>query len=109
MRKQGRHFQRHPSVHTFRLLVDWLELVGGPGDVLQSQVKKECLVRFALAQLFADCGIVSTTVLDGMIENRGIRSKPRHRKFGDIALERAAVQQIACDVIEPDTLAQIVK
>ena len=60
-----------------------------------------------LAQLLADGGVICGTVLDRVIENRRIGGEPRHRPFVDIAFQRAAVQQIARDVVEPDALAQI--
>src|SRR6185437_747825 len=44
-----------------------------------------------------------------MIENRGFRRQSRHRELGDVALQDAVVQQIAGDVVEPQTLTQIVK
>ena len=61
------------------------------------------------AQLLADRGVVGGAVLDGVVENRRIRGEPRHRELVDVALERAAIQQVPCDVVEPEALAQIVK
>src|SRR5262249_783453 len=34
--QQGRYFQRHPTVHTIRLVIDRLEQVSGTSDVFQS-------------------------------------------------------------------------
>ena len=44
-----------------------------------------------------------------MIEDRRIRGEPGHRKLVDVALQRAAVQQLAGDVVEPEALAEIVQ
>ena len=89
--------------------MDGAEQPGGARDVLQRQLEEQSLARFASAQLLADGGVICGAVLDGMIEDRRIRSKARHGPLVDIAFERPAVQQVACNVIEPDTLAQIVE
>jgi hypothetical protein len=39
-----------------------------------------------------------------MVEDRGVRGEPRDRQLVDVALERAAGQQIASDIIEPEAL-----
>jgi hypothetical protein len=44
-----------------------------------------------------------------MIENCGIRCEPSNRKFGDVALQRAAVQKIAGDIVEPQALTEVVE
>jgi hypothetical protein len=44
-----------------------------------------------------------------MIKDRRVRCEPGHRKFVDVALQRAAVQQLAGDIVEPQALAEIVK
>jgi hypothetical protein len=41
--------------------------------------------------------------VDGRIEG-----KTGHRQFADVASPRAALQQLACDVVEPKTRANIV-
>ena len=46
---------------------------------------------------------------DGLVEDRRIRGEPGHRQLGDVALERAAVQQVARDGVEPEALAQVVE
>ncbi len=56
--QQRRHFERHPAVHAVGPIVDGPKQLGGAGDVLQRQVEKERLARFALAQLLADRGVV---------------------------------------------------
>ena len=109
VRQQGRHFQGYPPIHTVRLVVDRSKQVGGPGDVLQCEVEKERLARFAPTQLLADRGVIRRAVFDGVVKDRRIRREPRYREFGDVALECAAVKQVACDVIKPEALTEIVK
>jgi hypothetical protein len=53
--------------------------------------------------------VIVSTAFDGLVENRRVGGEPGHRQLCDVALERPAVQQIACDVVEPKALAQIVK
>ena len=68
------------------------------------------------ASLDVDCstlrrmdGVIRRAVLDRVVEDRRIRRESRHRELVDVVLERAGCQQVACDVIEPDALAQIVE
>jgi mono/diheme cytochrome c family protein len=53
--------------------------------------------------------VVVGAVLDRMIEDCRIRSEPRHREFIDVALQCAAVHEIAGDVVEPEALPKIVR
>jgi len=41
---------------------------------------------------------------DGMVEDRGVRGEPGDRQLVDVALERAAGQQMAGDIIELQAL-----
>ena len=107
--QQRRYLQRHPPVHAVGPVVDGSKQIGGLGEVLQRQIEEERLARFSFRQIFADRGVVSGAVLDGVVEDRRIRGQPRHRQLVDVALERAAGQQIARDVVEPETLAQVVE
>ena len=50
-----------------------------------------------------------TVSFNRVVEDSGIRSEPRHGKLVDIALECAAVNQVARNVVEPQTLTQVVK
>ena len=53
--------------------------------------------------------VVHGAVLDRIVEDRRVRREPRHRELVDVALQRAAVQQLAGDVVEPQALAEIVE
>ena len=107
--QQGRHFQRHPAVHAIRPVIDGSKQVGSAGEVLQRQLEEQFLSRLALLELLADRGVVGRAVLDGLVEDGRIRGQPRHRQLVDVALERAVVQQVARDVVEPEALAQVVE
>src|SRR5438309_802103 len=107
--QQGRYLQRYPSVHAIGPVVNGSEESGGLGEIFQRQIEKERLARFSFCQTRADRKIVSTAVLDGVIEDRWIRSEPGHRQLVDIALQCAGVQQVACNIVEPETLAQVVE
>ena len=45
-------------------------------------------------------------VRDRMVEDRRVRGQPGDRQLVDVALQRAAGQQVAGDVVEPEALAQ---
>jgi hypothetical protein len=53
--------------------------------------------------------VVIGAVLDGMVEDCRIRGQPGHRKFLDVALERAAVHEVAGDIVEPEALTEVVQ
>jgi hypothetical protein len=89
--------------------MDWPEQVGRPSEVLQRQLEEERLARLTSAQLLANRRVVRRTVLDRVVEDRRVRGKPGDRQVPDVVLERASIQQIACDVVEPDALAHIAK
>ena len=98
----------HPSTPFVR---SWIGRNRSAARVRSSSAssKKSALARLALLQLLADRGVVGRAVLDRVVEDRRIRGQPGHREFVDVAFERAAVQQVARDVVEPDALAQIVE
>src|SRR5262249_45589469 len=77
--------------------------------VFQRQLKEQWLARLTLLHLLADRPVVRGAVLDGVIENRGVGREPGDGQLVDVALEGAAVQQIAGDVVQPEALADLVK
>ena len=107
--QQGRDLQRHPAVHAVGLVVDRPKQIGSLSEVLQRQLKEQRLARFPFLQFLADRVVIIVTVLDGVVEDRGVRSQPRDREILDVAMERAAGQQAAGDVVEPETLAHFVQ
>jgi hypothetical protein len=109
VRQQRRHFERDPSVDAVGALVNGFEQVGRPGQILQRQIEKQVLARSARPHLLADRVVVRGTVLDGVVEDRGIGGEPGHRELVDVVFKRPAAQQIAGDIVEPDALAQIVQ
>ena len=107
--QQGRNLQRHPSVDAVGAIVDRSKQIGGPREILERQLEEQLLARLTLVELFADRGIIGGAVFNRVIEDRRIRSEPGHRQLVDIALQCAGVQQVACNVVEPETLAQVVE
>ena len=93
----------------FGPLPDRSKQVGGPGEVLERQVEEQLPRPTCRLELLADGGVVGGAVLDGVVEDRRVRGEPRHRQLVDVAFERAAVQQVAGDVVEPEALAQVVE
>ena len=71
---------------------------------LERQVEKELLIRRALPYVLADGRIIGLALRNGMVEDGGVGGEPGDRQFVDVALERAARQQIAGDVVEPEAL-----
>src|SRR6266403_2652106 len=102
--KQRRYLQRHPSVDAVSPVKDGPEQIGRPGEILKSQLEEQLFSGLALIQFFADRSIVRTAVFNRVVEDRGIRSEPRHGKLVDIAVECTGVNQVARNVVEPQTL-----
>ena len=67
-------------------------------------------VRWPCAQHLPVNGfVVVGAVLDGLVENRGIRREARHGQLVNIMPQRAAAQQPTGKVIEPKALADVVE
>ena len=81
------------------------EQIRGPAQILQSQLKEQPLARIARERQVADGVIVEIRIRDGLIKNRRIRGQPGDRQVADVARERAAVQQLPRDLVEPQTLS----
>ena len=88
--QQGRDLQRHPAVHAVGLVVDRPEQIGGLPQVLQPQLEEQRLARLAFLQFLADGVVVVVAILDGVVEDRGVRGEPRDRELLNVAVERAA-------------------
>src|SRR5215467_2297794 len=107
--EERRHLERDPAVHTVGAVPDGTEKIGGPRQVFDGQLEEERLPRLALAHLLPDGRVVGRAVLDGVIENGGIRGETGHGELVDVALEGAVLQDVAGDVVEPEALAQVVQ
>src|SRR5262247_2291907 len=104
VREQRRNLQRDPTVDAVRRVVDGPEEVGSLRQILDGQVKKELLIRLDLPYFLADGRIIGLALGNGMVEDGGVGGEPGDRQLVDVALERAARQQIAGDVVEPEAL-----
>jgi hypothetical protein len=109
VRQQRRDFQRNPTVDAACSVVNRPEQVRGLRKVLHRQFEKQVFSRLAVREFAFDRVIVVFAVPDSVIEDRGVRCEPRHRKLVDVALQRAAVQQLAGDIVEPQALTEIVE
>ncbi len=79
--------------------------IGSSRDVLESQLEKELLTRFAIENFLLYGRVVCGAVLDGVVEDRGIRRKPGHGELVDVTPKCPAAQQVSSDVVEPQALA----
>ena len=70
---------------------------------------RSSIARLALTGLLLDRRVVGHAVRDRVGENRGVRCQTRHREVGDVACERPVLQEVAGNVVEPETLALVVK
>src|ERR1019366_3626594 len=107
--QQRRDFQSPPPVHALGLIVGRAEQVSCASEIFQRQIKEESFAGLPASQLFLNGRIVSSALLDGLVKDRRIRRQPSHRQLVDVALQRAGIQQVARDVIQPNTLSKVVQ
>ena len=89
--------------------MDRTEEIGGARQVFDRELEEQRLARLAFLQFLADAVVVVMTVLHGVVEDCGVGGKPRDRELLNVAAERAAGQQTAGDVVEPEALAHFVE
>src|SRR5438046_5712138 len=89
--------------------MDGSKQVCGLGEVLESQFKEQFFIGLAFLELLANRCVIGGALLDSVLENCRVRGQPRHRQLVNVVLKRAARQQVAGDVVEPETLAQVVE
>ena len=58
---------------------------------------------------FADAGVVGVAGADRLVEDRRVGRQAGDRQLVDVARQRAVVEHLARDVVEPKALAEIVK
>src|SRR5262249_58938608 len=85
------------------------EEIGGLRQVLERQFEEQRLTRLALGHQAADLVVVVGAALDRVVEDRRVRGQARDRQLVAIALERAAGEELASDVVEPEALSELVK
>ena len=109
-REIGRDFEAHVAVALLRALVHGREQVGRVLNIADGQ---QFIAAFGVEVGAAGERVQKILVLrrarDGLLENRGIGSHPAQAVFRDQALQFAALQQVAADVVEPDGLAESLK
>jgi hypothetical protein len=76
---------------------------------MDCKLKEQALSRLTLIKFPANRRIVRAAIFNRVVEDRGIRSESRHGKLVDIAPECTAINQVARNVVEPQTLTQVVK
>jgi hypothetical protein len=79
-------------------------------DVAERELEEELLglrpARLPLARQLDDRGVVDRAPLDGPFEDRRVRGQARERELVDAALQRAGLDQLAGDLVDPQALAQ---
>ena len=110
VREIGRYFEADVAVALLRALVHGTEQIGRVLNVADRQQFVAALgVEVGAAGERVQEILVLRRARNGLLENRGIRSHSAQAVFGDQALQFAALQQVAADVVEPDGLAESLK
>ena len=105
----GGALERHEPVAPAARIVDRAQQVGGAADVIEREFEEQLLRsadagRDGLAQLV----VVAVRAGDCFGEDRRIGRRAGHRVVGDQPGERAAVEQLSRERVEPDRDAGLV-
>ena len=107
MRQQRRDLERDPAVHPRGPLVDRREHVGGPVRSWIASSKNSASSDLPALDQAPDLRRRTHLLCATAWSKIGrIRGQAGDRQFVDVALQRAAGQQIAGDVVQPEALAQ---
>ena len=106
--QQRRYLEGRPAVDARRAVPDGTKEVGRTRQVFERQVEEELFG--GLAPLRSPDGrVVGGALADGVVEDGGVRGEPRDGQLVDVASERAALEKVTGDVVEPETLAEVVE
>jgi hypothetical protein len=86
--------------------MDRCEQIRRAAKILYGEVEEQPLACRAAIDLSADFRVVAGTVRDSVVEDRGVGGQAGDRQFVDVALQSAAIEQVAGDVVEPQALAE---
>jgi Polyphosphate kinase 2 (PPK2) len=104
--EQRRHLQRHETVHRAGARTDRRKRISRAAKIQYGEVEERTLARIAAINLSADFRVVAGTVLDSVVEVRGVGGQAGDRQLVDVARQRAAIEQGRGDVVEPQALAE---
>jgi hypothetical protein len=100
----GRHFEGDESVAAAVGIEDSAKVSSGDAKVFDGEFEEQILVGEATPQVQFDRVVVIGTARDRALEDRRIRGETRDAEFVDLAREGSAGQQLARNVVEPDSL-----
>src|SRR5688572_32085751 len=83
--------------------------VSSPTQIVQRQLHEEVFVTDRRVRGRSNGLVVCRAPAYGFVENRGIRRDTTDRPVIDELLQRAAVEQIARDVVEPEALPKLLQ
>src|SRR5262249_47107524 len=107
--KKRRDFQRSPTVDAVGPGKDWSKQIRGARQVGKCERKEQVFFRPRRWPQAGDIRIVSRAFPDRLIENRRVRGEAGYGELADVVLQRAAVKEIAGNIVEPEALSEIVE
>ena len=106
----GRALERDEAVAPVARVVGGAQQVGGAADVVERELEEELLrVANAGGDGGAQLVVVAVGAGDRLGEDRRVRGRAGDRAVGDQRRERAAVEQLARERVEPDRDAGVVE
>ena len=103
-RQQRTHFKTHPTIHAAGERVNWLEQIGGLGEVGDGKLKEKFFAVNALGKQIANLRIVIIGASDGLLKDRWIAGQTHHAVGVDVFLQLPRLQHAASNVVDPNTL-----
>src|SRR2546423_14733956 len=75
----------------------------------ERQLHDERCTGFSRLCLGANALVVGSGIADRLVENGRVRGQARDRELVDVTAQRAVVENFAGDVVQPETLAEVVQ
>src|SRR6266513_1843284 len=107
--QQRRYFHRYPAVDAVGRIEDRTAQIGGPSQIFERQLHEERFTGFSRLCLVANALVVGGGIADRLVENGRVRGQARDRELVDVTAQRAVVENFAGDVVQPETLAEVVQ
>ncbi len=109
VRQQRRNFHGDPAVDSLSAVELRTENIGGAAQILQRQFHEQIFARHTGLRLLTNALVVRRGLADGLIEYRRVRGETGDRELLHIAAQGAVVENFPRNVVEPETLAQIMQ
>jgi hypothetical protein len=106
VREQRRKFDRDPAIDTFGGLENRHEHESSTAQVLQRQFEKQRFAGFPGSGFFQNPAIIGIAGSDCLNEDGRVRGQSGNAECIDVVLQRAVVENIPREVVQPEALPE---